>query len=92
MEIEMSTLPPPGIKEAAENTLEKKVYNMVERFDNYITLPNDRYRLAYNLIKFIRGEGDPPEILVNSTKIELVGITKSELAASLNEEIGKIES
>ena len=86
----MTTLPPPGVKAPNESTLEKKIYNMVEKWNGYIVLPNDRYRLAYNLIKFVNGEGDPPEILVKSTKIQIEGITKSELAANINEELGKI--
>ena len=86
----MTTLPAAGVNKAPDNSLEKQIYNLVEKFSDYIQLPNDRYRLSYNLIKFVNGAGDPPEILVNSTKIDFQGITKSELAASINEELGKI--
>lgn len=86
----MTTLPGPKTQEADPNSLEKKVYNIVEKFASNIPVQNDRYRLGYTLFKYMSGEGDSPEILVNSTKIQIEGITKAELAASLNEELGKI--
>lgn len=86
----MSTLPGPKTQKADPNSLERKVYDIVEKFENNIPVPNDRYRLGYTLFKYMSGEGDPPEILVNSTKIQIQGVTKAELAASLNEELGKI--
>lgn len=86
----MSTLPGPKTQEADPNSLVKKVYNIVEKFANNIPVQNDRYRLGYSLFKYMSDEGDSPEILVNSTKIQIEGITKAELAASLNEELGKI--
>ena len=86
----MSTLPGPKTQEADPNSLEKKVYDIVEKFASNIPVQNDRYRLGYTLFKYMSGEGDSPEILVNSTKIQIEGITKAELAASLNEELGKI--
>ena len=86
----MSTLPGPKTQEADPNSLEKKVYDIVEKFASNIPVQNDRYRLGYTLFKYMSGEGDTPEILVNSTKIQIEGITKAELAASLNEELGKI--
>lgn len=87
----MTTLPGPKTQEADPNSLEKKVYNIVEKFASNIPVQNDRYRLGYTLFKYMSGEGDSPEILVNSTKIQIEGITKAELAASLNEELGKIK-
>ena len=86
----MSTLPGPKTQKADPNSLEKKVYDIVEKFAINIPIQNDRYRLGYTLFKYMSGEGDTPEILVNSTKIQIEGISKSELAASLNEELGKI--
>jgi len=86
----MSTLPGPKTQQADPNSLEKKVYDIVEKFASNIPVQNDRYRLGYTLFKYMSGEGDTPEILVNSTKIQIEGITKAELAASLNEELGKI--
>jgi len=86
----MSTLPGPKTQGADPNSLEKKIYNIVDKFASNIPVQNDRYRLGYTLFKYMSGEGDAPEILVNSTKIQIEGITKAELAASLNEELGKI--
>lgn len=83
----MTTLPPPAVKLFAENSLEKKVYNLVEKFSDNIPFANDRNRLGYCLFKYMKGEGDNPEILVNSTKIKITGITKEDLAKKLNEEL-----
>jgi hypothetical protein len=84
----MTSLPPPTVKKFSEDTPEKKVYNIVEKLTDYIPVPNDRNRLGYCLFKYITGEGDKPEILVRSTKIKIVGISKEELAKKLNEELG----
>ncbi len=35
----MSTLPPPKVKKAPEDSLESKVYSMVETFKEYIPTP-----------------------------------------------------
>lgn len=88
----MTTLPPPAVKLFPENSLEKKVYNLVEKFSVNIPVTNDRYRLGYCLYKYMKGEGDKPEILVNSTKIKITGITKEELAKKLDEELANINS
>ncbi|MBU1095754.1 MAG: hypothetical protein CVV23_03490 [Ignavibacteriae bacterium HGW-Ignavibacteriae-2] len=86
----MATLPAPGVNKAPENSIEKQVHNIVEKLNINIPLPNDRIRLGYGLYQYMLGQGDPPEILIKSTKIEIVGIAKGELAALLNEELGKI--
>jgi hypothetical protein len=88
----MTTLAAPGMKPANPNSVEKKVYELVEKYKDNIPVTNDRYRLAYNLIKYLQGEGDIPEILVKSTKIELVNISPVDLAIKLNEELDKIKS
>ena len=86
----MATLPPPKVKKAPENSLEKKVYDIVDKFESNIPVRNDRYRLSYALVKYMQGAGDPPEICLKSTKVEVTGIALGELAARLNEELGKI--
>ncbi|MGD8781056.1 MAG: hypothetical protein PVH88_19080 [Ignavibacteria bacterium] len=88
----MSTLPPPATKPFSGNTIEKKCYNIVEKFKEFIPIPNDRNRLGFCLVKFMEGEGDPPEVLVKSTKIEIEGISKEELAVKLDEELNKINN
>ncbi len=87
----MATLPPPKVKPAPADSLEKKVYNLVDKFQNNIPLPNDRYRLGYTLFKYLKGEGDTPEILLRSTKIEIQGIARGELAAKINEELANLK-
>ncbi len=88
----MTTLPPPAVKLFPENSLEKKVYTIVQKFSDNIPIINDRNRLGYCLYKYMKGEGDAPEILVNSTKIKITGITKEELAKKLNDELANINA
>jgi hypothetical protein len=86
----MSTKPGPVVKEFSEDTVEKKVYNLVDSLQEYIPIPNDRYRLGFGLYKYVLGDGDAPEVLVNSTKIRIEGIDKKELAEKLTEGISNI--
>ncbi|MCU7496980.1 MAG: hypothetical protein HF314_06575 [Ignavibacteria bacterium] len=87
----MTTLPPPSVKPFPEDSLEKQVYNIVEKFKENIPIMNDRNRLGYNLVKYMSGEGDSPEILVKSTKIKIVGMTREELAQKLNTELKAVK-
>lgn len=87
----MTTLPPPSMKKSDENSLDKQVYNLVEELKDYITIPNDRYRLAYNLIKYLEGEADIPEILIKSTKVEYINISEADLVLKINEGLSKIK-
>ncbi len=87
----MTTLPPPKVKKAPEDSLESKVYSMVETFKEYIPTPNDRNRLSYCLFKYLNGEGDAPKILLKTSKINYEGISKEELAKKLDEELLKIK-
>ncbi len=86
----MTSLPPPKTKSFKEDSLEKKVYNLVESFKDNIPIINDRNRLGFNLYKYMSGEGDHPEVLVKSTKIELKGISKEDLAQKLNDSLNLI--
>ena len=72
-------------------SIEKQVYSIVEDLKEYIHLPNDRNRLAYCLYKYVNGEGDVPEILVKSTKINFTGITEKELTSKLNEALKTVK-
>jgi len=87
----MTTLPPPKVKKAPEDSLESKVYSMVENFKEYIPTPNDRNRLSYCLFKYLNGEGDAPKILLKTSKINYERISKEELAKKLDEELIKIK-
>lgn len=87
----MTTLPPPKVKKAPEDSLESKVYTMVDTFKEYIPTPNDRNRLSYCLFKYLNGEGDAPKILLKTSKINYEGISKEELAKKLDEELIKIK-
>lgn len=87
----MATLPPPATQNFPEETLEKQVYNIAEKYSEYVPLKNDRNRLGYTLYKYMIGEGDAPEISVKSTKIKVENITLPELAAKLNEELKQVK-
>ena len=88
----MGTLPPPATKLFPEDSIEKKVYNLVDKFKEYLPIENDRNRLGFSLYKYVTGEGDKPQILVKSTKIKVEGISLDELAKKITEEIDKIKS
>jgi len=87
----MATLPPPKVKKSPEDSLESKIYKMVETFKEYIPTPSDRNRLSYCLFKYLNGEGDAPKILFKTSKINYEGISKEELAKKLDEELNKIK-
>jgi len=86
----MATLPSPKTKEFPQSSIEKKVYKIVELFSEHLPVTNDRNRLAFGLYKLLSGEGDPPEVLVRSSKLKLKGITYEELAKKISEELKKI--
>jgi hypothetical protein len=86
----MTTLPPPGVKEFPTDSLEKKVYGIVESFAEFIPIQNDRYRLGYCLFKYLNGEGDEPEVALKSAKIKVEGIANRELAKKIDEDLKKI--
>lgn len=87
----MSTLPPPRTKEFPESSLEKKVYNIINSLNSYLPVSNDRNRLGFGLYKYMSGEGDPPEILIQTSKLKLEGITAKELANIISRELEKIK-
>ena len=87
----MTTLPPPKVKKAPEDSLESKVYSMIENYKEYIPVPADRNRLSYCLLKYLNGEGDAPIITLKTSKINFEGISREELAKKLDEELSKIK-
>ncbi|MCH7723382.1 MAG: hypothetical protein IIA49_09490 [Bacteroidetes bacterium] len=87
----MATLPPPKTKYFPETSLEKKCYNIVKLFKDYLPITNDGNRLAFGLYKFMTGEGDPPDILLRSSKLKIEGITLDELVKKISDEIEKIK-
>ena len=88
----MSTLPPPAVNPTPEQSIEKKVYDIVDKFKDHLPVLNDRYRLGFTLFKYVTGEGDPPEVLIKSTKIKLEGISEAEFAKKLSEELKSLQS
>jgi len=87
----MTTLPAPELKKFDENSIESKVYTFIDTLDEYIVTPNDRYRMSYGVIKFLEGDGDAPEVLVHSTKVNITGISADDLAAKIAEGISNFK-
>ncbi|MCX7798263.1 MAG: hypothetical protein N2249_06545 [Melioribacter sp.] len=80
----MTTLPPPATKLFPEDSIEKKCYNIAESLKEYIPIMNERYRLGFNLYRYIKGEGDAPEIFIKTAKIRFENITEEELVEKIN--------
>lgn len=87
----MTTLPPPKVKKAPEDSVESKVYSLVESLAEYVQIPNDRNRLAYCLFKYLNNEGDEPKITLKNAKINYSGISLDELAKKLDEGLSNIK-
>ena len=87
----MSTLPPSAVKEFPEDSLEKKVYSMVNSLEENIPLMNDRNRLAFSLLNYLNGHGDEPSITVRNNKLTLNNISASELSKILETKIAEIK-
>jgi hypothetical protein len=88
----MTTLPSPGTRKFPEDSLEKQVYNLVESISEYLPITNDKNRLAFGLYKFVIGQGDPPDIILKSAKIKVIGISLEELENKLSAELKEIKS
>ncbi len=87
----MTTKAPSPVKSFPDTSIEKQVYTLVDSLKEYMPIDNDRNRLSYGLVKYLSGEGDAPEILVQSTKVHIKNISASELAQKLTEGISKIK-
>ncbi len=87
----MTTLPPPKVKKAPADSVESKVYSMIENYKEYIPIVNDRNRLSFCLVKYLNGEGDEPKITLKSAKINFEKISLDDLAKKLDEELLKIK-
>jgi len=87
----MATKAAPPTKSFPDDSIEKQVYNIVEKFKDQIPVINDRNRLSYYLFKYMNGEGDHPDISVKSSKINITGITHEELATRLSNELESVK-
>jgi hypothetical protein len=87
----MSTSAPAPVKQFPESSIEKKVYNLVETFAEFLPIANDRNRLSFCLLKYLNGEGDKPEILVKSQKMKITGISHIDLAEKIKTGLSEIQ-
>ena len=72
----MATLPAPAVKESSENSIEKKSLYNGSYFGKLFNLMNDRNRLAFALLNYLKGQGDAPLITVKNNKLTLTNISK----------------
>ena len=87
----MATKAAPNVKEFAEDSLEKKVYSLVDSLEEHLPLMNDRNRLSFALLNYLNGEGDPPSITVRNNKLSLSNINKEEFAELLEKKLKDIK-
>lgn len=87
----MATLPPSPVKEFPEDSIEKKIYSIVNALEKNIPLMNDRNRLAFALLNYVNGHGDEPYITVRNNKLVLNDISAEELAKILETKIAEIK-
>ena len=87
----MSTLPPSKVKLFPEDSMEKKVYSLVDSLEQYIPIMNDRNRLSFALLNYLKGQGDEPSITVRNNKLTLKGISKVNLAKLIEEKLTAIK-
>lgn len=73
--------------EIENKSLEEKAYAIIEKYNEFLPIENDRYRLGYCLFKYLTGEGDSPEIMVKTNKLTLEGISESELAKKIESDL-----
>jgi hypothetical protein len=86
----MSTLTSAGTNKFSDDSIEKRVYNIIESLIKYLPVLNDRNRLGYSLYKFMKGEGDNPAITLKNAKVKIEGISIEELAKKISVELEKI--
>lgn len=87
----MTSLTPPTVKPFPENSIEKKVYGIVESLIDFIPVMNDRNRLGFMLVKYMKGEGDAPLITIKNAKLKLEGISETDLARKITDELNLIK-
>lgn len=79
----MTTLPPPFIKLAPGDSLEKKIYSLIDGLAQHLPISGDRNRLSFSLYKYLIGEGDEPAISVKNNKLSITGISEADLVEKI---------
>lgn len=87
----MTSLKSAGTNKFPEDSIEKQVYNLVDNLKEYLPIMNDRNRLGFCLYKYMKGEGDSPEVIIKTNKITIEGITPEELTSKINSGLGNIK-
>ena len=88
----MSSPTPDGTISQPEESIEKKIYNIVNNLNEYLPVTNDRNRLGFDLYKFVIGEGDEPLFTIKNSKVQVQGISIEELAKRISAEIAKVKA
>lgn len=88
----MTTLPPPGTIPFPDDSIEKKIYVMVNKFEDYLPIPNDRNRLAFKILENLSEDGDDILTTIKNCKLKLDGLKETELAEKLSSELSRINN
>ena len=86
----MTSSKSPGTNKFPDDSIEKQVYNIVDNLKGYLPVTNDRNRLGFCLYKYMKGEGDTPDVIIKTNKLTIEKISPEELATKINTEIAKI--
>ncbi len=86
----MATLAAPNVSKFSDDSLEKKVYSMIDSLEEYLPIMNDRNRLSFALLNYLKKEGDPPAITVRNNKLTLENISKEDFIKLLEEKIAQL--
>jgi hypothetical protein len=85
----MTTKAPAKVKEANPSDPIKIIYNMVEELADDLPVTNDRYRLGFNLHKFLMGEANSIDEAVRTTRPE-TKIDMKDLVKRVEEKYNKL--
>jgi len=85
----MSTANASPIKIFDDKSIEKIVYSVVEKYNQYIPVKSDRYRLSYNIVNNLDDDSDPLDILFRAAKIKVQGIDEKELIQKLTDSLNE---
>mgnify|MGYP001292013270 CR=1 FL=1 len=88
----MSTLASSPVQEFPDTSTEKKAYNIAESFASYIPVPNDRYRLGFQLYRHLSGDGETIPVAIKTARLTLKGITEEQLISQVTRAVDAIRS
>lgn len=80
-----------GTTSKIDESLEKKIYQIVEDLGEFLPGINDRNKLGFSLYKYVTGEGNHPLDIEQSSNLKIKGISKDELFDKINLALKKLK-